>query len=168
MHWIYWVLLLLLSAIIFLLIGLLLFKRLSSKRERAYQAKYPSSYLCIDGHKVRSLSELIIDDLFYRWGIHHEYEDFILQSFANYKYDWYLPDFDLYLEFFGYSGKKYQQTKREKEEFYRRHHLHMIALEPSDLADIQSNIVTKLKSYIGTDLLVHHCPHCGKSLDSRL
>ena len=156
-----------------IIILLLVINNLSlSKKAKGYQAKYPSSYICLDGDKVRSLSECLIDNFFYQHGIEHKYEDVILKSVNSkekqYKYDWYLPKIDLYIEFFGYSGKKYQQNTEDKKVFYRKHHLKMLGLIPADLANIQESLPEKFGKEWEQISTVKHCPNCGESLDRRM
>ncbi|WP_371802461.1 hypothetical protein [Candidatus Lokiarchaeum ossiferum] len=160
------------SIIVLVLAFVLLLNFLRGKYQeesKAYRAHYPSSYLCKDGDKVRSLSELVVDDFFYLHRIPHTYEDVILKtSEKKYKYDWYFPEADIYVEFFGFSGKKYKDTQRDKINFYRKHNLNMVALDPSDLDDLSTKIPAKFGKH--WDHLIHsrHCPHCGDALDNRV
>ncbi len=156
--------------LVLLFILLLNFYRGKYKADsNAYRAKYPSSYICKDGDKVRSLSELVVDDFFYLNRIPHTSEDVILKSSEKkYKYDWYFPEADLYVEFFGFSGKKYKDTQRDKINFYRKHNLTMIALDPSDLADIRVKIPEKFGKYWLKLLHPRHCSNCGETLDTRI
>ncbi|MHA1727675.1 MAG: hypothetical protein ACTSWY_02970 [Promethearchaeota archaeon] len=161
------------SSVIFLLVVIIIFIiKHYRKKVRGYRAKYPSNYECIDGHRVRSLSELIIDNCLFRNGISHKNEDIILNnSGKKYKFDWFLPDIDVYLEFFGFSGKKYHETRIEKEKFYRKNHLKMIAIEPFDLINIEDGLKHKLgKSWktIVKNGISRFCPQCGEKLDKRV
>jgi len=154
--------------IVFLFNNLRFYKK-KVREEEEYKAKYPSSYLCQDGHKVRSLSECLIDDFFHKNGVKHNYEDIILKSAEKqYKYDWFLPTIDCYVEFFGYSGKEYKENTANKIDFYRKHALQMIAIDPSDLADIRTQIPEKFGKLWEKIINSHHCPNCGVPLDPRL
>ena len=162
-----------LAVILFILVLVLILNNLKLARKKSqYQAKYPSSYICLDGHKVRSLSELLIDDFFHRHGINHEYEDIILKSVNSQekqlKYDWYLPDVEVYVEFFGYSGNRYKKNTEEKINFYRKHNLTMIALKPEHLANLQESIPEIFKEYWSDINHKKHCPNCGNELDQRI
>lgn len=137
-----------------------------------YKAKYRGSYICVDGHKVRSLSECLLDNTLHRWGVPHQYEDYILKNLRNYKYDFYLPENDLYIEFFGCSGEKYARNTEEKKKFYQENNLKMVALVPEDLGDVEKNFYEKLAPYLGTipngnKNSASFCPKCGESLDQR-
>ncbi len=166
-------LLLMASVILFVIVLLLLINNLKRpKKKKEYQAQYPSSYICQDGHKVKSLSELLVDNYFYRHGIKHEYEDVILKTLGpdekKYKYDWYFPEVDVYIEFFGFSGNKYKQNTEDKINFYRKHHLTMIALRPDDLANVDESLPEKLGEFWDKVITAKHCPNCGNELDARL
>jgi hypothetical protein len=131
--------------------------------------KYPSFYYCLDGHKVRSVSEAYIDNIFTKYHIRHETEDLIAKSAGNYRYDWYLPDADIYLEFFGYYGKKYAQSRKEKEHIYKTMRMNMIPIEPEDL----DHFVEKFRAKIGAKVwdsiaITPRCPSCGNQLDDRV
>jgi hypothetical protein len=60
----------------------------------------------------------IVDDFLFRHGIKHLAEDYINVKIRNFKYDWYLHDADVFVEFFGYQGERYNKSRRDKEEFY--------------------------------------------------
>ncbi|MHA1775730.1 MAG: hypothetical protein DRO88_04520 [Promethearchaeia archaeon] len=165
--------LLMMGFVIVVVILLVIIANLWQKNRKVleYQAKYPSRYVCLDGDVVRSISECLVDNFLYRNGIKHKYEDVIVKSAAHqYKYDWYLPDINLYLEFFGFSGKKYKETMEKKKKFYRVNHLSMMEILPSDLADVNKNLREKFGKYWGK--IAHtqerHCPHCGQVLDERV
>ena len=134
-----------------------------------YVSKYPSTYICADGDKARSLSEVLIDNFFFKNGIEHKAEDVIVKSGngPKYKYDFYLPRVDVYVEFFGYRGKKYFETRLKKEKFYKKHKLTMIAIIPSDLADLERSLKDKFAEYWDKIAVEKHCPGCGASLDRR-
>ena len=143
--------------------------RIKVKHSKGYTAKYPSSYLCSDGHKVRSLSECVIDDYFTRNGIVHKYEDVILKTTGKkFMYDWYFKEVDLYIEFFGFSGKKYKDTMEEKISFYRTNKLKMVSLEPDVLSNIEEKIPEKFGKLWKEIIHEKHCPSCGNTLDDRI
>ena len=137
------------------------------KKKKRVKSKYPSFYNCLDGHRARSLSEVVVDNCLYRCGILHEEEGLIKKNGKKkYKYDWFLPECDVYLEFFGYFGKKYQDTRKKKEKYYKKHSLDMIAIEPQDLANIEESMRKKLKKH--WDSITRSgtfCPNCGESLE---
>jgi hypothetical protein len=134
-----------------------------------YRAKFPSAIYCLDGDKVKSLSERLIDDCLTRYGIQHHYEDYIKKTEGKYKYDWYLPDAEIYLEFFGLSTRAYQEKRKLKEKIYKRNNMLMIPIEPMDLDRLEEKLQLKFGKKIWSQIAhSKHCPECGRELDHRL
>ena len=77
-----------------------------SKSEAQLKA---TSFKCLDGHVVRSKGELIIDNYLHKLGLAHKYENTIKINGEKVKYDWYLMDHDIYIEYWGFFGKVYQK-----------------------------------------------------------
>ncbi len=161
MEWFDWVLI---GCIIVFLIWLIQLLQLRNQNLE-YRAKFPHAVYCIDGDKVKSLSEKIIDDCLTHHGIIHKYEDFINRDEGKFKYDWFLPEAEIYIEFFGLSTKEYQAERKIKENIYRKHHMNMIPIEPADLDKIEEKLELKIGSSVW-NRIVHakHCPNCGVEL----
>ena len=83
------------------------------------------------------------------------------------KYDWYLPKFKIYIEYWGYHGKNYMQRKEEKLRLYRKGKLKLISIEDIMLKDIYTNLEKELSKFIKKDVIKRHCPNCGIELDKR-
>ena len=86
------------------------------------------------------------------------------------KYDWYLPEIDVYIEYWGYFGKDYMKRKEEKLDLYRKGKLKLISIEDIMLQDIYSNLEIELAKYIRLNektAVKKHCPNCGFKLDKR-
>ena len=86
------------------------------------------------------------------------------------KYDWYLPKYKTYIEYWGYYGKNYMKRKDEKLNLYRKGKLKLISIEDIMLKDIYSNLEKELNRFIKKDKIVSdkkHCPNCGIELDIR-
>ncbi|MHA1341375.1 MAG: hypothetical protein ACTSRZ_17425 [Promethearchaeota archaeon] len=156
--------------ILLLLFYIIVLKRKHKEDIKNYIQQYPATYLCRDGHKVRSLSELILDNALYRHNIRHQYEDYVSkkENDPKYKYDFYLPDAEVYIEFFGFSGKKYHDTRIKKEKFYKQKRLKMVAFEPQDLVEIDKSLRVKLGFCWDKIASPRHCPNCGGELDERI
>lgn len=86
-----------------------------------YRKRYPSPYRCDDGDWVRSKAEREIDNFFYRHRIWHIIEEVYYKRNTNTKYypDFYLPDYNLYLEYFGGTDPDYLFKKEAKISTYR-------------------------------------------------
>ena len=67
-----------------------------------YRQKYPAKIRAKDGHYLRSNNEKVIDDKLYENRIWHEYERrYKAKDGRTYYPDFYLPDYNLFIEFFG-------------------------------------------------------------------
>lgn len=130
--------------------------------------KRPTSFICIDGDKVRSKGELIIDNHLHRLGIQHIYEGKIKVRGNPIKYDWYLPDYKVYIEYWGFYGKLYQRRKQEKMKLYQKGKLNLVSIEDIMFTDIYPNLENELKKHINLkEINIRHCPNCGEQLDER-
>lgn len=80
-----------------------------------YRRTYPATIHCNDGHYVRSQNERIIDDTLYRERVFHEYEKRYKAIDGNTYYpDFYLPDYRLFIEFFGVEENKNKNENKRK------------------------------------------------------
>jgi predicted nuclease of restriction endonuclease-like RecB superfamily len=138
--------------------------------KKKYQPLRANYYTCLDGHIVKSRGELIIDNHLYRLGINHDYENTIKVRGKELKYDWYLPDFDVYIEYWGYFGKDYIKRKKEKLELYQKGKLNLISIEDIMLQNAYLNLENQLEKYFKfkqASLIKKFCPECGVTLDNR-
>ena len=131
----------------FSIIYFLLRKILKSSKKK-YFPQRAISFKCLDGHIVKSKGELIIDNYLYHIGIEHEYENTIRVRGKPMKCDWYLPLYDIYIEYWGYYGKKYMRRKKEKLELYRKGKLKLISIEDIMLRDIELNLQKEISKLI--------------------
>ncbi|MFX1390827.1 MAG: hypothetical protein ACFE9Z_12255 [Promethearchaeota archaeon] len=158
--------------IIVLCIGIIiwLILKISKSSKKNYIPQRAITFRCVDGHIVKSKGELIIDNLLLHLNIKHEYENTIKIRGKNVKYDWYLPDYNVYIEYWGYYGKKYMKRKQEKLDLYRKGRLKLISIEDEMLEDIHSNLKIELKKltrYNEKKVSNKYCPNCGVELDKR-
>ncbi|MBD3255884.1 MAG: helicase IV [Candidatus Lokiarchaeota archaeon] len=161
----------LVGGIIFLIIIVIvityLVRKLILRFKKAQKIERPTSYLCLDGHKVKSKGELIIDDLLFNLGIPHKYEETIQINGNSVKYDWYLPSCEVYIEYWGYYGKDYLKRKEEKKKLYRKAKLNLISVEDIMLENIHYNFKKELEKFIDLNSNKKYCPNCGENLDNR-
>lgn len=116
--------------------------------EESYtQAPTPTPYTALDGHKVRSKAELLIDNYLVQKGIEHEYEPRIPQT--RLYADWYLPRYNLYLEYYGLlSSYEYVKKKRLKDKVYRSLGLMHAELYEGDVANLDDAIARAIKDAV--------------------
>lgn len=96
-----------------------------------------------DGHKVRSYPEAIIDNFFFNNGIKHIYGKGI--SNTKYRYDFYLPEFNLYIEYWGINNDAYNERMGKKLELYKRLGLNLLSIFPKDNIQQKLNIILEAK-----------------------
>ena len=111
--------------------------------------KYPSNlvYKAEDGHYVKSRAELIIDDWLYRHGIRHAYEH-RLPTEEEIFCDFYLPDYDIYIEYWGGEGDPdYDKRKAYKKEIYRKYGFRLIEIHADEILQIDDALKRKLAKF---------------------
>ena len=136
----------------------------NSKRIRLFK--------CLDGHIVKSKGELIIDNYLTILRIEHVYEKTIKIKGNNVKCDWYLPEIDVYIEYWGYSGKRYNKRKKEKLKLYRIANKNLISIENMMFDDIYTSMDKMLKKFYDPKSskkisIPKYCNYCGMELDNR-
>lgn len=102
-----------------------------------YRKKYPATIRCKDGHYVRSNNEKTIDDRLYEKRVFHEYETRYKAKDGQYYYpDFYLPDADVFIEYFGVSENQEKNNKKRKL-FMKdnEHHFEFIEYTKSGILD---------------------------------
>ena len=102
-------------------------------------------YKCDDGRKVRSKSEKIISDFLFKYGIRTVYEKAVYyypneSETITLHPDFYLPDYDFYIEHNGVDTKSYKANKKKTEEMYKSLGYKVIVTTEADLADIEAKL----------------------------
>lgn len=87
-----------------------------------FRRKYPTPYLCDDGHWVRSKIEREIDNFFFEHNIRHVFEKEYRSNRKKYYPDFFLPDYKLIIEYFGKDDEEYTAKKEEKIRMYSADH----------------------------------------------
>jgi DNA helicase-4 len=97
--------------------------------DEKFKQKELESYIAIDGTSVKSLAERDIANFFIKYGISYEYEKEVewcdedaTEQRRTYCPDFYLPDFDIYIEHWSVSadGETPSFYTAEKSEYYRK------------------------------------------------
>ncbi len=170
--WGYFIFVGIISVLIFILVYYTV-KKLIERNKKSRKTESTSKFKTLDGHIVKSKGELIIDNYLYILGFNHIYEKKIKILKKPVKCDWYLPDYDIYIEYWGFHGKNYLKRKKEKIKLYKKAKLKLISIENYMFSDIYTNLNKILKRYINTkkyiypNLLKRYCFNCGIALDDR-
>ena len=103
----------------------------------------------LDQVAVQSKGEKRIGDWLAAKGIRYLYDErYRIVADAALRPDFYLPEFDIYIEYWGMETKDYLERKREKQFLYQRAAKRLISLGPDDLPRIEEILEEKLSRYI--------------------
>lgn len=114
-----------------------------------FRKNYPADYHADDGHDVRSLGELTIDNYLYRSFVVHAYER-KLPVEENLCPDFYIPGGNVYIEYWGVKNDpKYNRHKEKKlavYEKYKEEHP-LIELRDEHLRNLDDYLPQELRKY---------------------
>lgn len=126
--------------------------KLNNFNDIDYRNKWPKENLCEDGHYVRSLSEMIIDNWLYNNNIVHAYEKSVFlksEPEAIILSDFYIPNGNVYIEFWGIGNdEKYIKRKQTKIKLYEENQINRIDLYEKDLKRLDDILPRYLSKYI--------------------
>jgi hypothetical protein len=113
-----------------------------------FNKKYPVGAIKTeDGHHVRSRAEALIDNWLYSKKIAHAYEQRLPVESEVYC-DFYLPDQQAYIEYWGLEGDpEYERKKEHKLGIYREQGLALIELNENDISNLGDALRRKLSRF---------------------
>jgi hypothetical protein len=124
--------------------------------------EYGRPSVTLRGEVVRSRSEKAIADWLCGNGVRYvyEYPAFDRRGSVISRPDFYLPDYDTYVEYWGLAGtgRKYDRTMRWKEAQYRMNGVRVVSLYPDELASLDE----ALRSRLGRTTRGIRPPICGE------
>lgn len=105
-------------------------------------------YKCDDGRKVRSRAEKIISDFFFKERVRAVYEETIYYSEngedKTLHPDFFLPDYDMYIEYNELKNKPYLNSKDYTQNIYKKLNKKVLIIDDNDLRDIAACLKPKL------------------------
>lgn len=105
-------------------------------------------YKCEDGRKVRSRAEVIISNFLFNNKVRAIYEkDVFYEENGVSKClhpDFYLPDYDIYIEYNELTNKNYLESKKYTQKIYDSLHFKVIIMNDDDLTDVAACLKPKL------------------------
>ena len=109
-----------------------------------FRDKFPATQRAMDGHKVRSKAEIIIDNWLYHMKITHTYEkrlpvdeELLCDFFIN-------GPKGIYIEYWGYqSDPKYLSRKQKKIETYEKYGFQLIQLTDKEVVSSLDDVLPK-------------------------
>ena len=121
--------------------------QVTNAHEVEFRKKYPANYRAKDGHYVRSKAELTIDNSLYDYRVIHAYER-RLPIQEDVISDFYIPDANVYIEYWGMSDDPiYATRKRNKLEIYRKHNFILIELTDKEIENLDDILPKRLSAY---------------------
>ena len=145
-----------LVAFVFALVGS--FEQTRPKRE------YGIKSVTLNGEEVKSISERRIADYFVKNNINYVYEQEARSKglFFNYKIsspDFYLPDYDVYVEYWGLvnaddsrTREQYVRNMKRKMAIYYKNNIKFISIYPRNLNNLDWIFRKKFKKVTGIEL----------------
>lgn len=114
----------------------------------AFREKFPATQRTLDGHYVRSKSEMLIDNFLYINGIVHAYER-KLPIEEDVYCDFYIPSGNgrpqVYIEFWGLENDpKYLERKQKKIDIYTKYEFPLIQLTEPEINNLEEVLTRKL------------------------
>ena len=115
---------------------------------RFRRRKYGHPSVTLGGELVRSRSEKTIADWLRRNGVRYvyEYPAFDRKGLVISRPDFYLPDYCVYVEYWGLvgTGKEYAKTMRWKAAQYRMNGVRVVSLYPDEFANLDGALRARL------------------------
>jgi len=116
----------------------------AADKTEGFREKFLPTIRASDGHMVRSRGEAMIDAMFYENRIVHSYERLVPVEQAMYC-DFYLPEYDLYIEFWGMeSNPIYKARKEKKLEIYRQNGLRLLEIKDVHINNLEDYLISQL------------------------
>lgn len=98
-----------------------------------------------DGHRVKSQGELLIDNWLFNNKILHAYGYYVQKAGEAHACDFYIPQHDIYVEYWGMIGNpKYDESRKSRLRFYQANHLKLLQIFPRDLSALSEILKQKL------------------------
>jgi len=135
-------------------------RRVQSQPERGYGVKSVTA----KGEEVRSIAERKIADYFEKNNIKYVYEQEAKGKFLFFEYpigspDFYLPDYGVYVEYWGlvdaedwWTRTRYVQNMKRKMATYYENNIKFISIYPRNLDNLDWIFRKKLKKVTGSEL----------------
>jgi hypothetical protein len=115
------------------------------------RSKYPAKYRTDSGHYVRSRAEQAIANWFVKQNISFTYEKEIPEEHLI--CDFYLPQWDVWIEYWGLQNEEYSRNKERKLALYEKYKKKLINLYDKDIETNLEDLPRKLRPFIPSNLV---------------
>ena len=112
-----------------------------------FRSKWNANIRTEDGHYVRSRAEQLIDNFLYHHNIVHAYEKLIIlerENEATLLCDFYIPETNTYIEYYGKYDAEYIARKNAKDLIYRENNIDYIALGKKHLDNLDDTLLKEI------------------------
>ncbi|WJG28262.1 glycerol kinase [Vibrio furnissii] len=119
----------------------------TDKSYASFRQKFAAKHRTLDGHYVRSVGELLIDNWLYLAGVAHAYQRPlpIEQPLMS---DFYLPSGNVYIQFWGTDGAPIDDTQREATRaVYADHQFNLIEITPEEVHQLDDILPARLREH---------------------
>ena len=112
-----------------------------------------TEFRCDDGHYVRSKNEQLIDNWLYKHNICHAYEPLFIDNRNGEKYhpDFYIPQYKLFIEMWGYDDQGYLLCSKRKIEAYRANNFNLLQMTLEEIKNLDDFLTESLSAYQNTN-----------------
>ena len=106
-------------------------------------------YYSLMGHKCSSIPEVIISNILYNQNINYIYDGKYSDYFEDFscgskRFDWYLPEYNIVIEYFGLLGNiSYDRKILFKKQFCVKNNIELIDLYPKDIDNLNEQDFTQ-------------------------
>lgn len=119
----------------------------AADKPEGFRERFPPTIRASDGHMVRSRAEALIDGWLYENRVVHAYEKLVRVDQKMYC-DFYLPELDVYIEFWGMEGNsKYRARKEVKLDIYRQNELRLIEVKDHHIENLDDYLTEALAKF---------------------
>lgn len=116
----------------------------AADKNKGFREKFPAPHRTSDGHFVRSMPEIQIDNWLYDNRIAHAYERLVPVEQEMYC-DFYLPEHRVFIEYWGMEANpRYEARKRKKLEIYRENNFHLIEIQKQHISNLDDYLMPLL------------------------
>ncbi len=111
--------------------------------------KFEPTIATVSGVEVRSLYEKRCADFLFDNDIKFQYEPLILLDGKQYRPDFFLPDFNLFVEICGYGHMPYYNERLKlKERLYEKHNLKVLFIHYNGRGSLEKKIREALEKFV--------------------
>lgn len=150
--------------VIIVIIVALIFVAIATSEHAKFKPQYGVKSVTLNGEVVRSIGEQKIAHYFRRNKIRYVYEKELRKEgiFTNYRIgrpDFYLPDYDVYVEYWGlvdadddYTRKQYVRNMKRKMARYYENNIKFISIYPRNMDNLDWIFRKKFENVTGRQL----------------